>query len=182
MNRGARGGEVCKLALNALAHVIGTGAGAGVALAGADELCHQVTSLGAVMESMPARLRRASVRGSAVAVYAVVGFNTALGRLTAHVFRSPVYRPELSALFAMPPIERAAPVSALGVLDYATEQLAVLRESHSCASGGILTVAEMDPGGIRARALFDLDAGHFIDGMRGREDSADEEQLRIAAR
>ncbi|MBV8590278.1 MAG: hypothetical protein JO212_09505 [Acetobacteraceae bacterium] len=160
-------GEVSKLAVNVLAGIVATGAGHGGLLSEADQAVHHAVSLEDVLQRLSGRMRRPSITACRSA-YGVAGFDSGLGRMVAYVLRSPFFRPEPTTLFTHPAIEAPRPESALAAVDIALAQLVALREEMPGVSGGVLSVAELTPGGVFARVLFDLDAQEFIDGPRNR--------------
>ena len=164
----APGGEICKLAIGALAGIMGAGTGTVDMILDAGEVVQRSPTLEDVVASLPFVLRDAQRQAlqthgarpwASGSAYAVVGRCAHFGRVVGYVFRAADdFAPLLTSRFAYPEIGMADRMVAdeQGVVSAALQQIATLRRTLPAATGRTLMMAELHGRRVMARPVFDL--------------------------
>lgn len=159
-------GHTCKLAINALAGLVGTGTGPASLIRDADGLLCGAATLRQVIEELPPRLRSSAARQKTIpAAYAVAAFDPAFGRVVIYEFQSPFFAPELTTFFLAPRLDVPRPEGVLEALDIAIAQ----HQAAAGYAGGILSIAELTARGVTACTALDLDTMELIEGVHARQ-------------
>ncbi len=183
-------GECCKLTINALAPLIGAGAGTVAMIAEATDALQSVASFDAALIRLPKALR--SAKGSAK--YGLVGWSWQFGRIVGYLFDAATdFEPKLCAAARWPEAGEL-PSNIYDENDFiapALAQMQELRRHHDRRYTGLsLVVAEVTRRGVRSARISDFServracskpraSMDFVGGMKPTDAAGDAPGVRV---